>query len=205
MSVHTVSSRDFTCGVLAAQRAAVQGPVFITDRGCPGLALLRIEDAYRIAGQGEAALLSAMDESPGGKAIEFDPSRWDLRIQPAAFGCERCSFSTTMSCLNCATANPTSRPKRADGLQGRPPAGCFWERSRSRSWSGSKASGRWSAACRCRATLCAFLHVSNPRSERDAMIAATAIEHGFTAVTRNTQDSVNAAALLFNPLHEAAA
>ena len=37
------------------------------------------------------------------------------------------------------------------------------------------------------------------------MTAATAIEHGFTAVTHNTQDVANTGALLFNPWHEAAA
>ena len=31
------------------------------------------------------------------------------------------------------------------------------------------------------------------------MIAATAIEHGFTTVTRNTQDFVNTGVTLFNP------
>ena len=33
MAVHTFLSRDFTRDVLAAKRAAVDGPVFITDRG----------------------------------------------------------------------------------------------------------------------------------------------------------------------------
>jgi len=51
------------------------------------------------------------------------------------------------------------------------------------------------------ATLCASLHVPNPRSERDAMIAATAIEHGFTVVTRNTQDFANTGVNLLNPWH----
>lgn len=49
------------------------------------------------------------------------------------------------------------------------------------------------------ATICAALHVPNPRSERDAMIAATAIEHGFTVVTRNTQDFANTGVILLNP------
>ena len=49
------------------------------------------------------------------------------------------------------------------------------------------------------ATLCAALHVPDPRSERDAMIAATALEHGFTVVTRNTQDFVNTGVALLNP------
>jgi predicted nucleic acid-binding protein len=35
---------------------------------------------------------------------------------------------------------------------------------------------------------CAALHVPDPRPERDAMIAATAIIHGLTVVTRNVAD-----------------
>ena len=85
MSVHTVSSRDFTRSVSAAKRAAAQGPVFITDRGRPAFVLLRIEDHYRIAGHAEATLLSVMDGIPGGEAIEFDPPRLDIQIRPAAF------------------------------------------------------------------------------------------------------------------------
>ena len=49
------------------------------------------------------------------------------------------------------------------------------------------------------ATLCAAMHVPNPRSDRDAMIAATALEHGMTIVTRNVADFVGTGALLVNP------
>jgi hypothetical protein len=35
---------------------------------------------------------------------------------------------------------------------------------------------------------CAMLHVPDPRSERDALIAATALVHGMTIVTRNVAD-----------------
>ncbi|MGB6976054.1 MAG: type II toxin-antitoxin system VapC family toxin [Gammaproteobacteria bacterium] len=35
---------------------------------------------------------------------------------------------------------------------------------------------------------CAKLHVPNPRSDRDAIIAATALVHGMTVVTRNVDD-----------------
>lgn len=49
------------------------------------------------------------------------------------------------------------------------------------------------------ASLCAALQVPDPRSERDAMIAATALEHGFTVATRNTQDFVNTGVQLVNP------
>nr|WP_181726150.1 prevent-host-death protein [Polaromonas sp.]QJS06397.1 antitoxin, prevent-host-death protein [Polaromonas sp.] len=85
MSVHTFSSRDFTRDVSAAKRAAVEGPVFITDRGRPAFALLKIEDYYRIAGQGEPSFLSVMDGIPGGIGIEFDPPQLDIQIRPAEF------------------------------------------------------------------------------------------------------------------------
>ncbi len=35
---------------------------------------------------------------------------------------------------------------------------------------------------------CARLHVSEPRADRDALIAATALVHGMTVVTRNVAD-----------------
>jgi len=47
---------------------------------------------------------------------------------------------------------------------------------------------------------CAALHVPDPRSERDALIAATALSHGFTVVTRNTADFEKLPAIkLLNP------
>jgi len=49
------------------------------------------------------------------------------------------------------------------------------------------------------APVCASLHIPDPRSDRDAMIAATAIEHKFTVVTRNVADFVNTGASLVNP------
>ncbi|MCC6736472.1 MAG: type II toxin-antitoxin system VapC family toxin [Bauldia sp.] len=49
------------------------------------------------------------------------------------------------------------------------------------------------------AARCAALHVPDPRSERDAFIAATALVHGFTIATRNTADFDGTGAPLFNP------
>ena len=46
---------------------------------------------------------------------------------------------------------------------------------------------------------CAALHVPNPRPERDAMIAATALVHGMTVVTRNTADFEATGVALLNP------
>lgn len=49
------------------------------------------------------------------------------------------------------------------------------------------------------ALLCARLHVPDARPERDALIAATALVHGFTVVTRNTGDFAATAVPLLNP------
>jgi predicted nucleic acid-binding protein len=46
---------------------------------------------------------------------------------------------------------------------------------------------------------CASLHVPNPRPERDALIAATALTHRLTVVTRNTVDFERMGVALLNP------
>ena len=46
---------------------------------------------------------------------------------------------------------------------------------------------------------CAALHVPNPRPERDALIAATALTHGLTVVTRNVGDFEPMRVALLNP------
>jgi toxin FitB len=46
---------------------------------------------------------------------------------------------------------------------------------------------------------CARLHLPHPRAERDAFIAATALVHGMTIVTRNIADFEATGAKIFNP------
>jgi toxin FitB len=46
---------------------------------------------------------------------------------------------------------------------------------------------------------CAKLHVPDPRAERDALIAATALVHGMTVVTRNSRDFELTGVQILNP------
>jgi prevent-host-death family protein len=83
MSLFTYSSREFTRDVSAAKRAAEKGPVFITDRGRPAYALLRIEDYYKLQGQPTESLMEVMNAIPGGEGIDFEAPNLQLQIQPA--------------------------------------------------------------------------------------------------------------------------
>ena len=80
----TISARDFNQATSAAQKAAREGPVFITDRGRPAYVLLSIADYERLALDRPSLvdLLSA----PGTEDLEFDPPRLDLQLRPADFG-----------------------------------------------------------------------------------------------------------------------
>jgi len=46
---------------------------------------------------------------------------------------------------------------------------------------------------------CATLYVPNPRSDRDALIAATALVHGLTVATRNVADFARTGVGVLNP------
>ena len=46
---------------------------------------------------------------------------------------------------------------------------------------------------------CAALHVPDPRSDRDALIAATALVHGMTVVTRNVNHFQPMGVTVVNP------
>lgn len=53
------------------------------------------------------------------------------------------------------------------------------------------------------AMICASLHIPDPKSERDAWIAATAIDGGLTLVSRNVADFASMGVALINPFeHE---
>ena len=59
--------------------------MFITDRGRPAYALLKIEDYYRLADRKPQSLLEVMDAIPGGP-FEFEPPQINGDMQPAYLG-----------------------------------------------------------------------------------------------------------------------
>jgi prevent-host-death family protein len=77
--VATFSSREFAHDLAGVKRAAQEGPVFITDRGRPTYALMKIEDFRQLANAGapSRSLLEVMDSLPATGGIEFEPARID--------------------------------------------------------------------------------------------------------------------------------
>lgn len=73
MSITTVSSRDFNQDVSKAKRAAVNGPVIITDRGHPAHVLLTIEDYQKITDK-QASIVELL-AMPDAADIDFEPPR----------------------------------------------------------------------------------------------------------------------------------
>lgn len=70
--ITTLSSREFNQDASRAKKAALQGPVFITDRGKPAHVLLSIEEYLRITGQTLSIVdMLAMPDDE----IDFDPPK----------------------------------------------------------------------------------------------------------------------------------
>jgi prevent-host-death family protein len=69
----TMTSRDFNQDVGQAKRAAMNGPVVITDRGTPAHVLLSIEDYRKLLGiRGNAVELLVC---PDTEAFDFEPEK----------------------------------------------------------------------------------------------------------------------------------
>jgi prevent-host-death family protein len=83
MTITTLSSREFNQDASGAKKAAMAGPVIITDRGQPAHVLLTFEEYKRISGtRTKIADLLAM---PGIENIDFEiPSIRDV-ARPADF------------------------------------------------------------------------------------------------------------------------
>jgi prevent-host-death family protein len=78
MTITTVTSREFNQDVSRIKRAAVNGPVFITDRGQPAHVLLSIEDYQKLTEIKESIIdLLAM---PDVADIDFEPAKLNKDI-----------------------------------------------------------------------------------------------------------------------------
>jgi hypothetical protein len=83
MPITTISARDFARDLANAKRATTEGPVFVTDRGRPTYALLKIEDYYQLTGSTPKSLLDVMSALPSGD-FEFEPPRLtEMDLKPA--------------------------------------------------------------------------------------------------------------------------
>lgn len=74
----TIGAREFNRDVSAAKRAALVGPVMITDRGNPAFVLLSIEEYQKLRGDGR----KLVDRLSMAEDIEFEsaPARLDLKV-----------------------------------------------------------------------------------------------------------------------------
>jgi prevent-host-death family protein len=78
-----LSSREFNQDTGGAKKAAMDGPVIITDRGRPAHVLLTIEDYRKLSGtEPSIAELLAM---PGSEDIDFDPPKMNYISKPVDF------------------------------------------------------------------------------------------------------------------------
>ena len=80
MAITTLSSREFNQDTSSAKKAALQGPVIITDRGKPAHVLLSIEDYEKLTGTNASIVdLLVMSEAAD---IEFETERAVITHRP---------------------------------------------------------------------------------------------------------------------------
>ena len=81
--ITTFSSREFNQDVTQAKRAALKGPVFVTDRGKPAHVLLSIED-YRSLTSQKRSIVDALAMCDGAD-IEFEAEKLAITLKSADF------------------------------------------------------------------------------------------------------------------------
>lgn len=76
----TITAREFNRDVSAAKRAAVDGPVVVTDRGEPAFVLLSIADYRRRLGRYDAEEFLDRLCMDADDDVEFAPVRFEPRV-----------------------------------------------------------------------------------------------------------------------------
>lgn len=84
MTIKTISSQEFNQDVSGAKRAAYDGPVFITDRGCVSHVLLSIDEYQQVTTEKKSLVdMLAMDFD---ETFDFEPPKLDsLEVKPVNF------------------------------------------------------------------------------------------------------------------------
>lgn len=83
MTVHSFTSLEFNQDVSAAQKAAQDGPVFITNRGRSAYVLLSIDEYLRLTNKGPSIV--ELLSMPAAAHIEFEPPKASFGLKPADF------------------------------------------------------------------------------------------------------------------------
>ena len=83
MAITTLSSRELNQDVTRAKKAALKGPVIITDRGRPAHVLLSISE-YRKLTRKRRNIADAIGMK-GVEDIEFDPAKVSVGVKAVDF------------------------------------------------------------------------------------------------------------------------
>lgn len=81
MSTSTITSRELNHDLGGAKKAALNGPVLITDRGKPAHVLMSYAEYQKLTG-GRRNVVEALS-MPGLSDIPFDPPRARIETRPA--------------------------------------------------------------------------------------------------------------------------
>ncbi len=84
MTITTLSSREFNQDTSRAKKAAMEGPVFITDRGKPAHVLLTIEEYLRIT-RGADDIADRLGLPEGIEDVELEIPAFRELARPADF------------------------------------------------------------------------------------------------------------------------
>ncbi|WP_185965162.1 type II toxin-antitoxin system VapC family toxin [Glacieibacterium frigidum] len=129
-------------------------------------------------------VVSELRKAPAGRA-DLNVVAWSASLDPATL------FISAITVLELDLG--VRRIERRDAQQG----------ALLRDWLERRVltgfAGRVLAVDTAVARRCAALHVPDPRPDRDAMIAATALVHGLTLATRNTRDFAGIDIALVDP------
>ena len=78
MTSITFTSQDFNREPGRIKKAAMDGPVFITDRKKPSLVVLSMKEYERLTGSGRSILAALAPRNPSDHDFDWEPSHYCL-------------------------------------------------------------------------------------------------------------------------------